>query len=227
MNGYGADTTEMTIDLSEGGMLSGTVPGWFDIDFAGETIEVAGGGEVPMTVEHWPNEPISQGTLSADFDADLANAEYTRPIAVQTCSKLTVAVKEVADCPDIDLGLWDDANLDGIASLTEPYWYVGAGGSDETLTLRDPADGQYLIKVLGYTVVGDNALFDLTVMMAVAGAYMAADIPAGTFVPPGMYNFDVLSTVPAVEGVYRASATFGFLGANDMFRIELVISVVA
>jgi len=227
MNGYGADTTEMTIDLSEGGMLSGTVPGWFDIDFAGETIEVAGGGEVPMTVEHWPNEPISQGTLSADFDADLANAEYTRPIAVQTCSKLTVAVKEVADCPDIDLGLWYDANLDGIASLTEPYWYVGAGGSDETLTLRDPADGQYLIKVLGYTVVGDNALFDLTVMMAVAGAYMAADIPAGTFVPPGMYNFDVLYTVPAVEGVYRASATFGFLGANDMFRIELVISVVA
>ena len=224
MNGIDPPSVDMTIDISDGDATSGTIDACYDMTVDG-TVAVLGGGVDPTIASIWENEPVYQDPLSADFELDLANAAYTKAITVATASILIVSVWEVSDCPDIDMGVWHDVNMDGIATLDEPYWYVGMGGSSETLTLRDLADGQYLVKVLGYTVTGNPGYFGLSVMQGIEGASMLAtgfDTPVGS----GVHEFTIEWSVPAVPGTYVGAATFGFLGSVDMFRIEVRITVV-
>jgi hypothetical protein len=216
MNDYQPREVNVEIDLSEGDMTLGSVPAWYDITVDG-TIEASGSGVNPMISNTWDMEPIYQDVLTSNFDADLANAVYTRAITVAAASILTVSVWEVANCPDIDLGLWYDANMNGIAD-DSTYWYVGTGGSSESLTLRDPADGQYLVKVLGYTVTGEPGYFGLNVLQGIQGAAISA-VDLEPEVGTGMHEFTIVYSVPAVPGVYVGAATFGFMGANDMFSI--------
>ncbi|HXK37425.1 MAG TPA: S8 family serine peptidase [Candidatus Paceibacterota bacterium] len=223
MNDYQPREVNVEIDLSEGDLTIGSVPAWYDITID-EMIEVAGAGVDPMVSNTWDMEPIYQDILTSNFDADLANAAYTRAITVQAASILTVSVWEVADCPDIDLALWYDANMNGIAD-DATYWYVGTGGSSESLTLRGPADGQYLVKVLGYTVTGEPGYFGLSVLQGIQGAAIAA-VDLEPEVGTGMHEFNIVYSVPAVPGVYVGAATFGFMGANDMFSIRVVLTVV-
>ncbi len=224
MNGFGAEASSVGLSISED-QLSGTIPAWYDIAVDGP-LEARGAGEPPMVKYSWPDEEIYPDQLSGNFDADLAAAVYTRPLTVTNCNKLTVSVAPVSGADDIDLAVWYDSNLDGIADLTEPYWYVGTGGSFESLTLMDPADGQYLVKVLGYTISGDPGVFSLTVLQGVAGASMNAVLPEAV-VGTGYHEFEIAYTMPAAEGVYMGSVTFGFMGAADMFKIEVLFTVTA
>ena len=224
MNGFGAEASSVGLSISKD-QLSGTIPAWYDIAVDG-TLEARGAGEPPMVKYFWPDEEIYPDQLSGNFDADLAAAVYTRPLTVANCNKLTVSVAPVSGADDIDLAVWYDSNLDGIADLTEPYWYVGTGGSFESLTLMDPADGQYLVKVLGYTISGDPGVFSLTVLQGVAGASMNAVLPEAV-VDTGYHAFEIAYTMPAAEGVYIGSVTFGFMGAADMFKIEVLFTVTA
>ena len=224
LNDLNPSSVDLTVDLSDGDSASGTIDAYYDITVDG-TVDVLGGGVDPTIATQWDSIPIYQDVLSSDFVADLANAAYTMPISVATASILIVSVWEVENCPDIDLGLWYDANMDGVATLDEPYWYVGMGGSSETLTLRDIADGQYLIKVLGYTVSGDPGYFGLSVMQGIQGASILAS-GFDSLVGSGAHEFVIEWSVPAVPGIYVGAATFGFLGSADMFRIEVRITVV-
>jgi len=225
MNGYSPQRASVTIDLSNGDALSGTIPAWYDITVDG-TIQANGGGIPPMVGDSWPNEPIYQDQLTGSYEEQLANAKYTRIITVASVDKLTVAVNEVANCPDIDLALWYDANMDGVAQLSEPYWYVGTASSSESLTLTNPADGQYLVKVLGYSVTGAPGYFSLSVLRGVQGAEVTA-VNMEPLVGSGMHAFDIYYSFPAVPGTYVSYATFGFMGANDMFSIEVTVNIVA
>ena len=220
---YGPSSVEVTVDLSEGDPLFGTADAWFEIAVSGE-VEVRGGGVNPVTTEVWPDEEVYQDLLSGSFTDALANAVYTRPIEVLGASSLTVAIEEVSECSDLDLAVWYDANMNGVAD-DATYWYVGAGGSSESLTITDPADGQYLVKVLGYTVEGDPGVFSLTVSKGVAGAEMYA-IGLPMFAETGVTEFEVYYEVPATVGTYAGAATFGFMGADDMFSIDVVVHVV-
>ncbi|HIH01901.1 TPA: S8 family serine peptidase [Thermoplasmata archaeon] len=225
VNDYQPKSIELTFELddAEDGWITGGVEAMFDLT-VDEPIEVAGAGDIPVIAEFWPEEEIYQDLLSGSFEDALANAVYTRPIEVVGASTLTVAVNEVSGCSDLDLALWYDANLNGIAD-DATFWYVGVGGSDESITLANPADGQYLVKVLGYTVEGDPGIFSLAVMRGVAGATIAATgLP--DYADTGVTEFEISYTIPAVVGTYQGAATFGFMGANDMFSVEVVINVV-
>ncbi|MCU0859057.1 MAG: S8 family serine peptidase [Thermoplasmata archaeon] len=204
--------------------LSGSIPAEYTIDLLGE-IEVRGGGIAPVAGQEWPSEEIYQDSLAGSFYEALANAVYTRAIEVGDTSSLRVAVEEVSDCPDIDLGLWYDEDLDGVADLTETFWYVGAGGSTEALTLEDPEPGQYLVKVLGYSVSGSPGYFSLTVQTAIPDAMIeAADFD--TPVAAGTYAFNITYDLPAIAGVYSGYATMGLMGAADTFSIPVTIDVI-
>ncbi len=222
---YQPKSLELTFHVSDGvdGFIDGTVAASFELD-VDEPVEVQGAGAIPVIAESWPEEEIYQDMLSGSFEEALANAVYTRPIEVIGTSELTVAVSEVSGCSDLDLALWYDSNMNGIAD-DMTFWYVGISGSDESITLADPADGQYLIKVLGYTVEGDPGIFSLAVMRGVAGASITATgLPE--YAGDGVTEFEVSYCVPAMVGTYQGTATFGFMGANDMFGIEVVIHVV-
>ena len=225
VNDYQPKNLELTVCLDDAvdGLVTGTENAMFDISVSGP-VEVAGGGVNPVVTECWPAEEVYQDLLSGSFDDALANAVYTKALDVVGASSLTVAISEVSGCSDLDLALWYDANLNGIAD-DGTYWYVGAGGSDESLTIANPADGQYLVKVLGYTVEGDPGIFSLTVMRGVVGASVTATgLPE--YADDGVTEFQIEYSVPALVGTYTGAATFGFMGANDMFGIEVVIHVV-
>ena len=204
--------------------LSDTIPAEYTIDVVGE-IEVRGGGIAPVAGQEWPAEEIYQDSLAGSFYEALANAVYTRAIEVGDTSSLRVAVDEVSDCPDIDLGLWLDEDLDGVADMTETYWYVGAGGSAESLTLEDPEPGRYLVKVLGYSVSGSPGYFSLIVQTAIPGATIEAT-NFETPVTAGTHSFNIMYDLPAIAGIYSGYATLGLMGAADTFSIPVTIEVI-
>jgi predicted nucleic acid-binding Zn-ribbon protein len=238
MDGYAASdtlygyTTLLTMNdfgpplLNIGGSSSipfaGSYPAWYDITVSG-SVEAKGSGVGPLKSETFYNEPIYQDSMTGYFQLDLANAAYTRAVELTSSSLLSVFISEVSGAPDLDLGVWQDTNRDGLADLSEPYWYVGITGSSESLVLDSPADGQYLIKVLGYTVTGSPGLFDLTVMRGVPG-YIRASMPEN-IVSSGYHVFNIDYSVPAETGTYTGLATFGFMGADDMYFVPVMIHV--
>jgi hypothetical protein len=219
LNGYGPTSVS-----NEG--QTGSVPGWYDITVGG-MVEARGGGIGPLRSDIYASEEIYQDSMTGAFVYDLANAAYTRAVEVIGSPLLTVATAEVSGVPDLDLGLWRDDNLNGIADLSEPYWYVGIAGSSESLSLEDPADGIYLIKCLGYSVIGSPGYFDLTVMKGVPGSITVA--VDENWVMSGYHEFDIQWSLPSESGTYFGIATFGFMGSDEMIRIPvtLVLDVTA
>ncbi len=78
---------------------------------------------------------------------------------------------------------------------------------------------------MGYTVEGDPGIFSLTVLRGVVGTSVAA-IGLPDYAGNGVTDFQIAYSVPAVVGTYTGAATFGLMGANDMFGIEVIIHVV-
>ncbi|MEW5748616.1 MAG: S8 family serine peptidase [Candidatus Thermoplasmatota archaeon] len=223
LNGY--DPTDVWLDAPQPGAipLTGVYEGgWYDITVT-DAVDVKGGGEGPYELFDYGSQAIYQDTLTGDFVADLADAWYTLGIWVEDSHSLMVSVEEDWGCPDIDLALWYDADMDYVADLTEPYWYVGAYGSSETLELPDPEDGLYLIKVLGYDVTGDPGYFYLTVLMGVPGYIEVTDYE--TLAGSGTHEFNISYSVPERVGVFVGWATIGFLGADDSISIPFVVVV--
>ena len=223
MNGFSPSSISFEANEPGNVPLADVIPAWYDIT-TGSDVTVKGGGIEIMQGQKWPMEPIYQDSLAGSFEQALANAHYTRAVEVSATDVLYVGIQEVANAPDCDLGVWYDANLDGIADLSEPYWYVGISGSTESLTLSNPVPGQYLVKVLGYSVSGNPGYFSLTVATGVPDASITAtDLEplAGT----GVHDFYVSYDLPARGGVYVGAATFGFMGSADMFKIPVEIDL--
>ena len=223
VNSKGVDPLEVDASASDPDSLQGTLDAWFDIT-TDDTLYAMVTFQDPLITELYPEEEIYQETLSGTFEIDLANAEYTRVLELTDCAKLAVRTSEVADAPDIDLGVWHDVNRDGVADMTEPYWTSGTASSEESVTITDPADGQYLVKVHGYIVLGDPGLFSLAIMYSAVGADMSTDFADGD-IESGLHELTVAYTLPAIEGVYVGAVMFGFEGAGDLFRTEVVFTV--
>jgi len=203
--------------------LTGVVEGgWYDITVT-DTVEVMGGGDGPYELFDYRDMEIYPDVLTGDFVSDLADAVFTMPVWVEDSHALIVTVEEDWGCPDIDLGLWHDEDMDNIADLTEPYWYVGASGSYESIELAAPDDGQYLVKVLGNDVTGWPGYFSLSVLAGVPGYIEVTDLetPVGT----GVHDFNISYSVPERVGVFVGWATLGFMGSNDSISIPFEIRV--
>ena len=222
MNDYGPGIISLTATQPGQDPIEGTVGAWYDIT-VDAPVEARGSGAGPFQSTTYPWEPVYQDVVTGDFDQSLADAWYTRYLWVTDSSVLAVETWEEWGAPDIDLGLWYDANLDGVAELTEPYWTSGTSGSNEYIQVGMPTDGQWIVKVLGYSVTGDPGYFDLEVTVGVEGYIVATDLesPVGS----GYYEFNVSYSVPAVPGYYFGYAAFGFMGADDMFAIFFEIWV--
>ena len=202
--------------------LEGTVPGWYDITTS-IPVEVKGSGDGPYESEANYYLDIYQDSMTGDFVYDLANAWFTWYLWVEDCPEFIVTTMEEWGAPDIDLGVWFDEDMDYEADLTEPYMYVGASGSYEVLTWEAPADGQYIIKVLGYSVTGDPGYFDLFIDTAVEGYVTVTNYE--TTAMSGTYTFDIAYNVPARVGTFWGTAMIGFAGADDTIEIPFTIVV--
>jgi hypothetical protein len=161
--------------------------------------------------------------MTGDFVYDLANAWFTWYMWVEDCPEFIVTTMEEYGAPDIDLGVWYDENMDYVADLSEPYMYVGISGSYEVLDWEAPADGMYIIKVLGYSVTDDPGYFDLFIDMAVEGYITVTNYE--TTAMSGTYTFDIAYSVPERVGTFWGTAMIGFAGAEDTLEIPVTIVV--
>jgi len=222
MNGYDPTWIDLYAPQPGAWELEDDVPGWYDITVPAP-VEVRGGGSGPYQVQQYSWQSIYPDMLTGDFYQDLANAAYTQYLWVYDSSVLGVQTWEEWAAPDIDLGVFYDANWNGIAELSEPYWTSATGGSSEGLEIVDPMDGQWIIKVLGYSVTDWPGYFSMEVWTGAPGYVLVTDLEP--VVDSGTHSFNVSYSVPAVPGVYLGTATFGFMGANDMFSIPFRIEV--
>ncbi|MCK4457591.1 MAG: S8 family serine peptidase, partial [Thermoplasmata archaeon] len=72
-------------------------------------------------------------------------------------------------CPDMDLGLFLDANNDGLIQVDEFVTYDADADADETVSLLLPTPGTYIIAMAGFDVWPSGSLADLTISELAAG----------------------------------------------------------
>lgn len=111
--------------------------------------------EIPQDYEDWWNYPNWGEWLMYGSDTYWLN--------LSSCLILEVHLEGYDDCPDLDLGVFQDINGDGELTTDEVLdgLCIKAGGinwdydadadADETVKWVAPPDGPYIIKVLGFT----------------------------------------------------------------------------
>lgn len=114
----------------------------------------------------------------------LACGSYTLAVKVKDALIFDVHIWGHDDSPDLDLGIFLDANGDGEAQSGEFVKYDADADADEHVKLTSPEDGQYVIKVLGYNTM-DPGHFDIEVSITIAGVegYKIARCPTGAIQP--------------------------------------------
>jgi len=134
---------------------------------------IAGGPSSPkeyknisITFDKAAVEDYESGSTGYDFPLALASSTYTKLVDIKTCLIFDTHIYGHDTAPDLDLGIFldgkDDSPLDGKAQSEEFIAYDADMDADEQVKLIGPKDGTYIIKVLGYNVVG-TGMFDLDV----------------------------------------------------------------
>jgi parallel beta-helix repeat protein len=121
-----------------------------------------------------------------------AVAGFTKVFSVKNALSWDVRIQGHPECPDLDLAVFLDGlngqPVDGIAQWQEiitkkdmqfdaymssygsgSYAYCADADADEALKFINPPDGDYIVKVLGFTVNSAPGFFDLEVKTIFAG----------------------------------------------------------
>jgi len=153
----------------------------------------------------------------------MRRGSFTYVVDVQKALILEVAIQGKVDVSDLDLAVfrnadgapceWDPALVDPLTGL-EGYWKTcelepeeyllvdptkwntdADGDADERVKWTSPADGQYFVKVLGYTVLANPGHFDLQVSVTLdtGTGYRVDEAPAG----------NVTGTMPVLPALTR------------------------
>lgn len=72
-------------------------------------------------------------------------------------------------CPDVDLGVFYDANDDGERQVSELVDYDADADGDETVTIESPDSGPYIISIAGFTVQPGGCLVDVDIIQTFGG----------------------------------------------------------
>ncbi len=119
-------------------------------------------------IQDFPSEEVYPDDVAGEFTSVLANAKYTKIVPVDNSLydsgvvQLDIHIWGAADSPDLDLGVFFDANGDGKASVDEFVAYDADGDANEHVVLTYPKTGDYIVKVLGYDC-GSPGHFELKI----------------------------------------------------------------
>jgi|GEM_PF-7073543 len=151
---YSLDPTTGTITfltpLSSGDVVTADYQ-WFS-----DYVNYTRSSPVPV-VQDFPSEEVYPDDVAGEFTAVLANAKYTKIVPVDNSLydsgvvQLDIHIWGATDSPDLDLGVFFDANGDGQASVDEFVAYDADGDANEHVVLTYPKTGNYIVKVLGYS----------------------------------------------------------------------------
>ncbi|MBU4144229.1 MAG: right-handed parallel beta-helix repeat-containing protein [Candidatus Thermoplasmatota archaeon] len=196
-----------------------------------------------------------------------AVAGFTKVFTVKNALSWDVRIIGHPECPDLDLAVFLDGlngqPIDGIAQWQEiitkrdiqfdaymssygsgTYAYCADADADEALKFISPPDGDYIVKVLGYTVNSAPGYFDLDVKSIFAGVegykleHVETDFEdeialSGNYLNQSMVKsfevrtFNVLWTFPeeTEDAVYGGIFVFGVPESQKLivFSIDIVL----
>ncbi|MCJ2669380.1 MAG: S8 family serine peptidase, partial [Candidatus Thermoplasmatota archaeon] len=162
------------------------------------------------------------------FMEALARGNYTYVIRVKDALIFDVHIWGKADSPDLDLGIFLDANGNGEAEAGEFVEYDADADADEQVKLKAPKDGQYIIKVLGYTT-REPGHFDIEISVTIAGieGYKMVDAPEGPITANTPINFGMSWEFmgDTEDRDYGGVLTLGPPGAQEVVLIPVTITL--
>jgi hypothetical protein len=115
------------------------------------------------------------------------DAEYEMALTLNDCGRLAVTLNG-EDLDDLDLWLY---HPDGYPTLNST-----GGSAQESLSMRAPADGTWVIQVEGSEVAGSMADFVLTVDAVQGGDLEIVGLPSGPFAAGDRIPFEIAYSIP-------------------------------
>ncbi len=95
----------------------------------------------------------------------LTTAQYVEYINVCNVSSFNISTADAGEAYDVDLGMFYDANRDGIPQVEEIVTYSGEADSNEYIEITSPENGVYILTVLGYNTANPgNIVLDINIM---------------------------------------------------------------
>jgi len=177
-----------------------------------------------------PQVYAGQAILQDDPN-DPTTASYTKTVTINHAGLLDITTGNTSGS-DIDLFLYFDSDSDGVFETS--MGSSTTSGDAEQVTLQFPDDGDYLIAVHGWAVVGGADTFDLTVNAVQGTDITAGAAPAGPFGPGTpvtlnyTYNLAALGAAAVGPGETASGMiTIGPSTAPGALKIPVTISRVA
>ncbi len=164
------------------------------LDMDGITASIVGPAQGTKSVESIKQDDLTLFDLSTleGWLTMNAVAGFSKVVTVENALSWDVHIMGHPECVDLDLALFYDGKdgqpKDGVAQWREiittkdmqfdaykdnwgsgSYCYCADADADEAIKIISPWDGDYIIKVLGYTVTTDPGYFDLEIKSIFAG----------------------------------------------------------
>ncbi|MFQ6127280.1 MAG: S8 family serine peptidase, partial [Thermoplasmata archaeon] len=162
------------------------------------------------------------------FIEALADGNYTYVIRVKNALIFDVHIWGKDDAPDLDLGIFLDANGNKEAEANEFVEYDADADADEQVKLKAPKDGQYIVKVLGFST-RDPGHFDIEISVTIAGVegYKMVDAPEGPIQANVPLSFGMTWKFmgDSEDRDYGGVLTIGPPGAPEAILIPVTISL--
>jgi parallel beta-helix repeat protein len=228
---------------------------------------VVGPAQGTKTVEEIEQDDLSLYDLSTmeGWLTMNAVAGFTKVVSVKNALSWDVHIIGHPECVDLDLAVFYDGlngqPKDGVAQWREIitrndmnfdayksnygtglYAYCADADADEAIKFINPPDGDYIIKVLGFTVTSVPGYFDLDVKSIFAGVegykltqketqYADEDPLSGNYLNTenvssyDVRTFNVLWTFPeeTLDGVYAGIFMFGIPESQKLITISMDI----
>jgi len=161
---------------------------------------------------------LDNQTALQDDSGDKMSASWWHNLTIEDASELSISMDSYVDA-DLDLYLFRDDDGDGNFTSGEEVSRSWSGTSSESISVSNPADGEYSVAVHGWSVDGNSAGFwiDIEVLsgdsLSVTGfeefnqSQISAEWPSGSealggLVPSGAVELNLSLEKPPEEGVW-------------------------
>ncbi len=170
---------------------------------------------IDTDLEVYQNDADSSAYI--DFWDQLANGGggnplFTRAVNVSGMSMLKVHIWGDYDCPDLDLAIFLDGKggnpIDGITQTGEGVEFGADADANEEVTLYNPENGTYLIRVFGFVVNADPGHFNMQIGPDIGGISL------------NLSNYNILEnntiTGSTLDGIYISDSHYNNIVRNDV-----------
>jgi hypothetical protein len=227
MEGFSGEVGTMKVNPSQLKILTNSLSGSTELrtvsnlDWEGKTSGMAAGPSAP---ESYKNMTVYQDDPDwshfPDFISQLASGNTSIYVTLKDCLIFDVHIYGhvdfgYEDVADLDLGIFLDANGDGETQPEEFAAMDADADADEHVKLIQPVDGDYIIRVYGFTLLSLPAHYDVDITN-VAGKGFGVEGEGVDLTPDSDDNDKFISEEPLAKNTpCTLSISWDLQGAKD------------